>query len=586
LAFSPDGRHLLSSSSDGVKLWDIARRQISPNRIPQFRGDVREAAFGPDGATAAAITRDQGVVIWDINSGQVLSANRSIGGELATAFAFHPDGKSWLFGTSKSVTLYDSNTQKMQHEWKHPQALAQRTSSLRVSASGDTLVIKGSLDAPRVVDLMQHKELGLFRTLLAQSNATEAVTPVTSLSDSAFALGPDGRLFAQSFPDGAIVLWNLRQRRSLGEFFDSGRPDVVSKLFGQLGLQTKTSDVVVWDTEHRRPSGEPLRTPQADTTALAFSPNSQVLATGRRDGSIVFWDINTRRSVGQPLPSSGRAVHNLVFSPDGKLLAGLVSDFDANVPNTGVRISNVAAGVLSTGVGDVTLWDVATRQAIDRPFGEHTRSDMLSFSPDGRHLMSAGGGKIRLYDVKQRKVEVELSHGEGLLDAQAGAVFSVDGRQVFSLSRTSLTMWDVASRRRVDEPVRTLATPGTRVRLSPGGKLLGLLSADGLRLFDAATRQPLGDVFDSRGMSAQAYANANFSPDGKQFVVGGVFSPDGKWLASLATPYIWHIDIEKWLAQACKMVNRNLNVAEWQRYAGTDVSYVTACPGLPGVPGP
>jgi hypothetical protein len=66
-------------------------------------------------------------------------------------------------------------------------------------------------------------------------------------------------------------------------------------------------------------------------------------------------------------------------------------------------------------------------------------------------------------------------------------------------------------------------------------------------------------------------------------VVGGVFSHDGKWLASRAigSPFIWHIDIERWLAHACELVNRNLTAAEWRRYTGSDDSYVSACPGFP-----
>ena len=564
LAFSPDGRHLLSatSSSDRVMLWDVTRRQLSPNRVPQFTGKVREVAFGPDGTTAAAVTGDHGVVIWDIKSGQLISAPRSVGGERVTAFAFHPDGRSWLLGTSKGVTLYDAKTQKVRRDLGHAVPMRLEPSALRVSANGDTIVINGGR-AAHVFDPAQDQALGIARDLNFQEvSGPEIVTPRMSGSDSAFALSPDGRLFAQSLPDGAIVLWNFRQRRLLGEAFDEKPLDVKRALLGPG--KTETPDFVLWDTARRQPYGEIIRTEHADITALAFSPNNRIVATGGRDGSIVFWDIETRRPHGEPVRSSG-SVEHLTFSPDGKLLASRVWD---------------------TGLSRVTLWDIARRQAIDQPFGERAGSETLGFSPDGRFLMSAGDGKILLYDIEQRKLEAELTHGQGLVDRQGGAVFSVDGRQVISLSKTSLVTWDIATRRRIDKLVRTpAATADMVVRLSPDGKFLALLSTDGLRLFDAATRQPLGEVFGGRGLiTPQEHGHVGFSPDGKQFVAGGVFSPDGKWLASraIASPFIWHIDLERWLARACELVNRNLTATEWRRYTGSDDSYVSACPDISG----
>ena len=562
LAFSPDGRHLLSanSSSDRVMMWDITRRQLSPNRLPQFAGWVREVAFGPDGTTAAAVTRDHGVVIWDIKSGKLVSAPRSVGGERVTAFAFHPDGKSWLLGTSNGVTLYDAKTQKVRRDLGHAVPMRSEPSTLRVSANGDTIVINGG-HAPKVFDPAQDQALGIARDLNFES---EIVTPRMSGSDSAFALSPDGRLFAQSLLDGAIVLWNFRQRRLLlGEAFDEKPLDAKTALLGPGKIETP--DFVLWDTARRPPSGEVIRTEHENITALAFSPNNRIVATGGGDGSIVFWDIETRRPDDERLRSSG-AIEHLTFSPDGKLLASRVRD---------------------TGLSRVTLWDVARRQAIDQPFGERAGSETLGFSPEGLFLMSAGDGKILLYDVERRNLEAELTHGEGLVDRQAGAAFSVDGRQVFSLSKTSLVTWDIATRRRIDKLVRTpAATTDMVVRLSPDGKLLALLSTDGLRLFDAATRQPLGEVLGDTGLinPLQEHGHVGFSPDGKQFVAGGVFSFDGKWLASRAigSPFIWHIDLERWLARACELVNRNLTATEWRRYTGTDDSYVSACPDIPG----
>ena len=170
-----------------------------------------------------------------------MSAPRSINSERVTAFAFHPDGKSWLFGTSKGVTFYDAKTQQVRRELRHKSSMGRPPGTLRVSANGNTLVIKGRLSAPQVLDVRDQDHLGVARNLsVREEDGREIVTPVFGL-EAAFALGPDGRLFAQSLPDGAIVLWNFGQRRSLGQAFDlEHRRNIVEDLRGRLGLGAET----------------------------------------------------------------------------------------------------------------------------------------------------------------------------------------------------------------------------------------------------------------------------------------------------------------------------------------------------------
>lgn len=66
LAFSPDGRTLLSGARDGVVcLWSLADgRELE--RFDWEIGEVETVAFAPDGATAAAGGR-KGVVVWDVD---------------------------------------------------------------------------------------------------------------------------------------------------------------------------------------------------------------------------------------------------------------------------------------------------------------------------------------------------------------------------------------------------------------------------------------------------------------------------------------------------------------------------------------
>ena len=62
VSFSPDGTTLAVGTSQEVKLWDMATRQIAT--LPHTAG-VNSVSFSPDGATLAAGTIDGTVELWD-----------------------------------------------------------------------------------------------------------------------------------------------------------------------------------------------------------------------------------------------------------------------------------------------------------------------------------------------------------------------------------------------------------------------------------------------------------------------------------------------------------------------------------------
>lgn len=121
------------------------------------------------------------------------------------------------------------------------------------------------------------------------------------------------------------------------------------------------------------------RGPRTIVTSLAFSPDGDLLACARENGSIHLWDVAGETEL-RTLPGPDRWVAQIAFSPDGTLLA--------------------AAGQVNNDAV-VRLWKVATGQ---RLFTSHTtggwRALCVAFSPDGKTL-AAGleSGEVRLFEV-------------------------------------------------------------------------------------------------------------------------------------------------------------------------------------------
>lgn len=116
-AFSPDGRHLLTGSGNSVaeddrgavRLWDL-QRDWRHGQMLEHRAIVWEAAFSPDGRTAAIAAGDETAQLWDVQRRQPFGPplphqNRVV------ALDFSPDGRLLATGsTDKMARLWDAAT--------------------------------------------------------------------------------------------------------------------------------------------------------------------------------------------------------------------------------------------------------------------------------------------------------------------------------------------------------------------------------------------------------------------------------------------------------------------------------------------
>ncbi|MCC6744682.1 MAG: protein kinase [Acidobacteria bacterium] len=120
VAFSPDGKWLVSTHGDGsVLIWDTAERERVAN-LNEHSAPVRGIAFSPDGSRMVTTSEDGSAIVWGIDDGRkelTLIGHRT---RVAGA-AFSADGlQVATVDQSANVNLWDSVTGQLLRQWEPP----------------------------------------------------------------------------------------------------------------------------------------------------------------------------------------------------------------------------------------------------------------------------------------------------------------------------------------------------------------------------------------------------------------------------------------------------------------------------------
>lgn len=547
--FSPDGRLLATSSEDGTALvWDFARREVLTT-LPDHSGRVAGLCFSPDGKWLATGCDNGTVTVWGSTQFEkvvVLRENPEIiggltfspdSGLLACSGDNPPRTVVWRVGQWEKVreletsvgnwgTLFFSKDSRRIVDahgfWdldsgQNVIALEMGT-SLDLSPDGRLAVGIDGSGYVRFVDLQRRRLITLKRTQFFHGRATvfspDGQIVATASEDIvlwdassqevlarfvheadvwALTFSPNGKWLVSTHSNGAVVLWDVRERKRVADFNEHGAP-VRAVAFSPDGKKAASASedhtIIIWDWERARKEAV-LAAHTGIVTSIAFSSDGKTLVAGDLDGVIILWDLAERRPVWTAQNDLGQ-VHRVAFSPDRRFVASSYGVHDAadgkiivgenegwGAPSTiyGLSFSPDGQWLIETNyLGVVSLWDIGAWKLAAKQRND-TEIYLLStayvyavFSPDSRQFaLGTDQGEIQLWEVSPFKQVATLGHHQARVKSLQ---FSPDGKELASASDDqTIAVWDV-KRRAFITNIGTYTAPVLAVAFSPDGRHL------------------------------------------------------------------------------------------------------------------
>jgi len=480
-AFSPNNQILAAGREDGsLILWrlqDLINQNEILNITSAFSLHEHESAihalsFSPNGQVLAVGSDDGKVTLWDVamiddywnpdlrfmairNSKPVSEITAWISASPGTyGLAFSPNSKTLVsFGCNEKVPGIPMCTQEEIKLWRvRPSQPNEKLFTVTLAiVSTFTKSGKGII----AIDLMSDKVV-ILDTTTGQIRRTLLPISLDLVYD--MELSPDGKNLALSRTSGIeLILSNTSIEPNVdisqldhitlveeGAWEDIAFNTESNILASARCAQTSNeggcqkSEVVFWDVFSGRRIGQPLELQSILGMAFNQTNNTITIIT---EEAIGYWNIETGQIVGSPtyLDDGYKLSGYVVISPDGSLFG----TFEGFI---------------------IKIFDIKTGKPFGIPmFAPSGNVFSLAFSPDSKTLASGGrGGEVTLWDVASQQIETAFVEGyqfkgeRCLLYASefdsCGAlgrgqdindlIFTPDGKQLFSRSSLSMSIWD------------------------------------------------------------------------------------------------------------------------------------------------
>jgi WD40 repeat protein len=645
VALSPDGSRLVSSGAANgeLRLWDAHSGQPVGQPLTGHSKPVSSVAFSPDGRRIVSGSQDGTIRLWDASTQRPIGRPLGAGlihtgnfGNGVQSVVFTPDGRRMLSGGDGVVQLWNADDGSL----------------LWTSPTTDVLGVALSADGGRFVSdhgmSMQVWDVDTLRPVGAPIQVPSQIMLGVA------ALSPDGRRLVADY-DFALHVWDTDTGQPIGPPLNDDIQQWSGVAFSPDGRRIVSSrrdgTLVLWDADSGQPAGPVLTGDTDEIESVAFSADGRDIVSGSEDKTIRLWSADPAQTTSQLIADHGSSEGALQVAPDGRRIVSGGLDFD------NVRDTHRVSWTVLTATG--ASWSAQTRQLPGRNWMS------LTFSPDGRRLATGSGdGALQIWDADTGQplgapMTLPLAPGHQVPSAITQVTFSPDGRRLASGDwDAGLQLWDAQNGHQIRRWQNDDVGAATSIAVSPDGKRIvtgsnvgavllweadtarliarstflglpvGILAyspdgrrivaqANGVHLLDADTVHQVGQLQtghkdwvgavgfspDSRSIvsgngdqtlrfwdtqtgrplgppltgSTQPMFNVAFTPDGRSVVSSNSGTPDRNADGALRlwpAPPAWH-DL------LCDKLSDNLSRQQWKQWVSPNIDYMQVCAGLP-----
>ena len=438
IKMSLDGKYLAATSSDSlVTIFSYPEMKVL-HELKGHTSSVSTLAFSNDGKKLASGCRDHSVLIWDTESGKLISKNSSSFKQGIYQVRFSPNDSlvgvvSWeriadrepgIFGF---VKILDSNTAKELHRIEldnHPAAGIVFTpdgKNMILSTWGEIVYSYNlkTFDLKWKFDLSDPQEYNAFHSI---------------------DIHPDGKMVAVGSTDHRVYLLNTLN----GEIVHKIEPwqghtkTVKAVKFSVDGkfLATGGEDqtILIWNTENWSKSNS-LAGHINTVNGLAWNTEGNAILSASLDGTLKTWNLQHPFETSYEICNFGP--WQTPFTTDGQYFAAPSSDKK-------MVVYEAATGKILVNLGE--------------------QSGLCGeISKDAKTLVTASfDGVVRIWDL-QGGTEIQTLKGHA--SRVDGITYLNNSRQTVSVGDTTLRVWQTGSESEikiipfVDSPFRIAATP-------------------------------------------------------------------------------------------------------------------------------